>query len=104
MRGLSYSVDARADLRDISDFVSELSGSEDVAEAVVDGLIARCERLAGLPGMLGTARPALADGLRSTPHKGYVIFFRYVADALEIVNVLHGSRDVMRHFDADDGG
>ena len=37
--------------------------------------------------------------LRSTPSHGYVIFFRYTADAIEIVNLLHASRDILTHFD-----
>jgi hypothetical protein len=34
----------------------------------------------------------------STPHRGYLVFFRYAADAVEIVNVLHASRDVEQLF------
>src|SRR3546814_7136971 len=34
----------------------------------------------------------------STPHKGYLIFFRYRDEALEIVTILHGSRDTATCF------
>ncbi|MFC7554758.1 type II toxin-antitoxin system RelE/ParE family toxin [Pseudoroseomonas wenyumeiae] len=35
--------------------------------------------------------------------RGYVIFFRYRDDAVEVVNVLHGHRDVIGYFGQDPG-
>jgi len=52
----------------------------------------------GPAGLLGTPRPELGDEIRSTPHQGYVIFFRYVGDRIEIIAILHGRHDVERHF------
>ena len=49
-------------------------------------------------------RPELGVDIRSSPNKGYVIFFRYRADMLEILAVLHGSRDIIRYFEEDEGG
>lgn len=89
---------ASADLDDMAVFVADASCSRAIADGVVDNLILRCERLAGLPGTLGTARPELGEGIRSTPQKGYVIFFRYVGSVIEILNILHGSRDIAMHF------
>ena len=37
--------------------------------------------------------------LRSHPHRNYVIFFRYLGDALEIVHVLEGHRDIEAFFE-----
>ena len=53
---------------------------------------------------MGSARPELGQGTRSTPHKGYIIFFRYAEDAVEIINILHASRDVIAYFTDDTGG
>jgi len=36
--------------------------------------------------------------MRSFPYKGYVIFFRYVADRFEVVNILEGHRDIEAFF------
>jgi plasmid stabilization system protein ParE len=47
---------------------------------------------------MGRARPELRWDLRSHPHKAYVIFFRYVGDVLEVVNVLEGHRDIDAFF------
>ena len=42
--------------------------------------------------------------VRSFPFKGYVIFFRYLDDAiLEIVHIIEGHRDVAAIFARDDG-
>lgn len=47
-------------------------------------------------------RPDLRPDLRSVPESGYLIFFRYLGDVLEIVNVLHGSRDIVSFYDTGD--
>lgn len=40
--------------------------------------------------------------MRSFAFRGYVIFFRYEADAVEVVNILEGHRDVDAHFRSDE--
>jgi toxin ParE1/3/4 len=50
---------------------------------------------------LGRARPELRPDIRSFPYKGYMIFFRYVGDAFEVVNILEGHRDLGTYFDTD---
>jgi toxin ParE1/3/4 len=47
---------------------------------------------------MGRQRPELRPDLRSHPYEAYVIFFRYVGDVLEVVNVLEGHRDVVAFF------
>jgi toxin ParE1/3/4 len=69
-----------------------------VAAAFVAKLRRQCRKLASLPGMLGIARPELGPDIRSMPFHGYVIFLRYGDDALDIVNVLEGHRDIDGHF------
>lgn len=99
MRSLRYKASAREDLIAIALYIADESGSREVADAFGRKLEQRCEHLASLPGTLGTARPDLREDLRSTPCQGYVIFFRYADETLEIVNVLHASRDVVAYFD-----
>jgi toxin ParE1/3/4 len=43
---------------------------------------------------LGPARDMLASGLRVAFHKTYAIDYKPLPDALVIVRVLHGARDV----------
>ncbi len=102
MRHLRFTDDADRNLVDIALYIASESESREIALAFVERLRAKCRDLAYLPGILGTARPELREDIRSTPCNGYVIFFRYRDDVLEVVNVLHGSRDVIRHFEWDE--
>jgi toxin ParE1/3/4 len=99
MRRLIYAPHAQADITAIYDHLYDQSGEPDIALRVVHRLRDKCEHLARLPGTLGTARPDLQHGLRSTPCGGYVIFYRYVGDELEILVILHSKRDVIAYFD-----
>lgn len=97
MRRLVISDTAEDSLRSLNRYIAHQSGRA-TADAVYDKLLARFERLATLPGTLGTARSDLAHGLRSTPHHGYIVYFRYTDTALEIVDVLDARRDTFAHF------
>jgi toxin ParE1/3/4 len=70
------------------------------ADRFIDGLFASCHHLAVFPGM-GRARDELAAGLRCFPHQRFSIFYRLHDDALEIVRVLHASRDIDAIDEAD---
>lgn len=87
----------------ILEFVARESGSVELADGFVGRLRAQCARLADLPGTLGRARPELHPDIRSIPCEGYVIFFRYVGEDVEIVDVLEGHRDIDAFFE-DQGG
>jgi toxin ParE1/3/4 len=50
---------------------------------------------------VGEARPELAADLRSFSAGNYVIFFRPITDGIQVVRVLHGSRDIAAVFDVD---
>jgi hypothetical protein len=47
---------------------------------------------------MGVSSSDLAPELRSTVFQNYVIFFRYVEDRLEIINILEGHRDIPENF------
>lgn len=96
MRRLIFRSSAQDDLRAILDHLADASGDIDEALRFVEGIVGRCQRLAELPGAMGTDRSELLAGMRSTPHRGYVIFFRYAPGQIEIIDVLHGARDVLR--------
>ncbi len=69
-----------------------------VDEDFVRRLRAKCHELAALESANGGPRPELRFDMRSFPCKGYVIFFRYVADRFEVVNILEAHRDVEAYF------
>ena len=57
-----------------------------------------CRRSPRLSAKLGRARPELGEAIRSTPYKGYVIFFGYVGARFEVIAILEGHRDIDAHF------
>ena len=98
MPRLRYLPAARRDLRNIYRYLAETSGSAVIARRFTEAIERKCKELASLPGTLGRSRPELRPGLRSAVHRSYVIFFRYVGDRFEVVNILEGHRDLERHF------
>ena len=100
-RDLRYSDDAREHLDAISSFIEENADAR-VADGFIAAIVTKCEKLSSLPGMLGTARADLAQDVRSTPFKGYILYFRYDAETLEILGVLDARRDAMAYFADDD--
>jgi toxin ParE1/3/4 len=95
MRQLRFTDDANDNLVEIALYIASESQSRAIALAFVERLRAKCRHLASLPATLGTVRPDLREDIHSTSCQGYVIFFRYQGDVLEVVNVLHSSRDVI---------
>jgi plasmid stabilization system protein ParE len=79
-------------------YIADASGSVAAGEAFVRRLRAQCHKLAAIDGTIGRARPELRHDIRSVPYKNYVIFFRYVADRFEVVDILEGHRDIEAHF------
>jgi len=100
MRDLHFTAEADRNLAEIAVYIATESSSRDMAVRFTERLVAKCRQLASLPATLGIARPELRADIRSTPYQGYVVFFRYQDEnVLEIVNILHGSRDIDSYFD-----
>lgn len=87
---------AAADILDIWDYIAE--DSLDQADRWVDKLDEQFRLIATQP-LMGRARHELAADLRSFPFGRYVIFYAPVADAIDVVRVLHSARDVDAVFD-----
>ena len=67
--------------------------SDIFADAWLDRIDAKLDLLARNPSM-GRARPELAAGLRSVTVGNYVIYYLAVEDGIDVVRILHGTRDV----------
>ena len=79
---------------DLAEILAYLSGhSRGAAERLVRGLTEKSRLLEQLPEM-GRPRDDLAPGLRSVVVEKYVIFYQPTPDAVVIVRILHGSRDI----------
>jgi toxin ParE1/3/4 len=98
---LRISAQASQQLRDISSYIRRESGHSEMAQAFRRRLVAKARQLSELPGTLGSDRPELGDGIRSTPVGNYILIFRYTPRSLDLLAVIHASRDVVSHFDID---
>ena len=92
---LVISTRAVEDLVDIWSYIA--LDNYTAADTFVEELYESCNTLAAIPEM-GRARDELLPGLRSLPHRGYIIFYRIGHQKLEIVRVLNGCMDVDSMF------
>lgn len=98
MARLDYLDTAKRDLANILEYIARESGSIVIAQKFVAELRQKCRHLADLPGTMGRPRPELGLGFRSSAFRGYVIYFRYINDTMEIIDIFEGHRDVDTHF------
>jgi toxin ParE1/3/4 len=94
--GFRLSAEAEAELDDIWLYLARESGSIKLASRVVENITERFWLLARYP-YLGRARDEdLRPSLRSFRADDYVIIHRIEADdAVLILHVIHGSRDIV---------
>ena len=95
--GLRVSLSARADLREIWNYIEEGSGSSTVADRFMDSLRDRFRLLSEWP-LIGRARNDLRTGLRTSAVGDYLIFYRLENSDVVIQRVLHGRRNLPALF------
>lgn len=81
---------AEADLDAITEYYSAHSPAAGVR--LLDAIKAKCRQLATQPRQ-GTPRPDFGAGVRVVVHQ-YLIFFRATPTGVDVLRVLHGSRDI----------
>jgi toxin ParE1/3/4 len=89
---------AELDLLDLWDYIAD--DSIDRADAFLDRIESKLQTLAQNPG-LGRRREELSAGLQSFPINSYVVFYRAMANGIDVIRVLHGSRDIEGIFNQD---
>ncbi len=87
---------ASEDLLELWDYIADDSVAN--ADGFIDKLHETMEMLGRQP-KSGRRREELAAGIQCFPLGRYMIFYRGVRDVIEIVRVLHGSRDIGSIFD-----
>ena len=92
-----FTPEARADLRQIHDYIAQSSPAN--ALRFIDRLEERCFFLADYP-YIGIARPEFGQRHRSfsVPATRYIIIYRPIDNGVEIIHVRHGSQDIHRLF------
>lgn len=96
MASFRLSAQAEEDLTAIWVFVAERD--DKAADTLIASIVNQMAMLATFP-QVGRSRAALFPGLRSFTVGRHVIFYRAIAEGVEVVRVLHGSRDVRRVFE-----
>ena len=83
------------DLAEIWSYIAEDSLNR--ADAFIDSIDTKFHELAQSP-HIGRSRNELLPGLCSFPVGHYIIFYLIIPDGIEIVRVLHASRDIDEQF------
>jgi toxin ParE1/3/4 len=91
MPRLLKSPEAENDLEEIWWYVAQdnLQSADQLLDQIQEAFLA----LANFPQM-GVGRDELRAGLRSQPVGSYLIFYLSLGDGIDVVRVMHGSRDV----------
>ena len=87
---------ATSDLTEIWSYIADDSTAN--ADAFIDKLYETIQMLAN-QSRAGRRREELAPGILSFPFGRYIIFYRASQDAIEIIRVLHGARDIQTIFE-----
>lgn len=87
---------AEADVLEIWDYIAEDSVID--ADRWVDRLDEKLSLWASQP-LMGRNRDELATGIRSLAFGRYVVFFEPLPNGIDVVRVLHGSRDIDASFE-----
>jgi toxin ParE1/3/4 len=83
--------EAECDLEEIWWYIAQDSPNN--ANRFLDRIQESCLALANFP-LLGTSRDELMADLRCQPVGSYLIFYFPLKDGIDIIRVLHGSRDI----------
>ncbi|NHC33427.1 type II toxin-antitoxin system RelE/ParE family toxin [Scytonema millei] len=95
MNRFRLSQQAEQDLEDIWAYLAQQD--ELLADKQIAQILDRFPMLSQFSNM-GKQRNNLLPGLRSFPVQPYIVFYTKIADGIEIVRVLHQSRDIDSQF------
>lgn len=87
---------ADIDVLEIWNYIAE--DSFEAADNWIDELNKRMLLWASQPNM-GRERSDLAHGLRSFPFGRYLVFYIPINDGIEVVRIIHSSRDIESSFE-----
>lgn len=84
---------AKEDLLEIWEYIAEHDGQ--AADNYIDHLRNRALELLLFP-ELGRMREEIYSGVRSLLSKNHLLFYRIQGDEVQILRILHGSRDLVK--------
>ena len=92
MKRIRVSHHARRDLDTIWHYIANDASSTDIADRVIDSIVAQFAFLARQP-EAGRSRKDIGSQVRSFPSGNYLIYYRDSKPRLVISRILHGKRD-----------
>ncbi len=92
MRRVDYGPLAKIDLLDIYEYIA--NDNPPAARKMVKAINNTCATTIADNPFIGRSRDIPPPGLRSFPVRPYVIFYHPTVDAIEVIRVLHGARDI----------
>jgi toxin ParE1/3/4 len=90
---------AEADLHHAWEYLAERN--EAAADRLMDDILERARLHAQFP-LMGSIREDLGTGLRSFVVSPYIVIYRPFKDTIEVLRVLHGSRDIPEIMNPED--
>ena len=96
MRQLELTNSARQDLKEIWEYIAwnNLAAANKLVKSITDKLPLLCDHP-----LMGSRRDDLLINLRSISVKKYIIYYQPFDDRIEILHVLHSSRDIKSVFE-----
>ena len=88
---------ANEDLKEIWIYLEEFAGRDTANKFLVE-VRDKCTILANNP-LLGRVRHEFIVNLRSFPFKKYLIFYLPIDDGIDVLRIVHSSRDIAQVFD-----
>jgi toxin ParE1/3/4 len=92
MKRIRVSHHARRDLDSIWHYIANDASNADIADRVIDSIVAHFAFLARQP-EAGRSREDIGSQVRSFPSGDYLIYYRDSKPRLVISRILHGKRD-----------
>jgi toxin ParE1/3/4 len=86
---------SKRDLKAIWKFVAQ--NNLPAADALINSIYSKLGLLCDFP-HAGPARPQLGRSLRSFPVGSYLIFYRPIRGGIQLIRVIHGSRNLLEVF------
>ena len=92
MRRVCWTPSAGSDLVELAHWIGVVNHRPLAADRFVDRIRMTCDRYAAAP-ELGELRNDLGEEIRLFPVGDYIVVYRPVSMGIEVIRVIHGSRD-----------
>ncbi|NJK70438.1 MAG: type II toxin-antitoxin system RelE/ParE family toxin [Microcoleus sp. CSU_2_2] len=90
---------ASRDLNEITDYFANFN--VETGERLIAAFEKKCQNLINFP-MIGRSYEDIRAGLRGVPLDGYIILYQVTTNTLEILRVVHGSRNLKTLFESEE--